>query len=209
MLYYLFEYLHKNFDFIGAGVFRFISFRAGMAMILSLIIALVIGKKVITYLRVKQIGESVRDLGLHGQMEKKGTPTMGGIIIIASLLIPILLFARIENIYIILLIITTVWMGLIGFLDDYIKVFKKNKEGLQGKFKIVGQVGLGLIVGLVMYNNKGVLIRNYLTPHSRTDTAISLSNDFVDERSPKTTIFSISFLMIIPGSFMCSLLFSL
>jgi phospho-N-acetylmuramoyl-pentapeptide-transferase len=121
-------------------------------------------------------------------MEKKGTPTMGGIIIIASLLIPILLFARIENIYIILLIITTVWMGLIGFLDDYIKVFKKNKEGLQGKFKIVGQVGLGLIVGLVMYNNKGVLIRNYLTPHSRTDTAISLSNDFVDERSPKTTI---------------------
>jgi phospho-N-acetylmuramoyl-pentapeptide-transferase len=188
MLYYLFEYLHKNFDFIGAGVFRFISFRAGMAMILSLIIALVIGKKVITYLRVKQIGESVRDLGLHGQMEKKGTPTMGGIIIIASLLIPILLFARIENIYIILLIITTVWMGLIGFLDDYIKVFKKNKEGLQGKFKIVGQVGLGLIVGLVMYNNKGVLIRNYLTPHSRTDTAISLSNDFVDERSPKTTI---------------------
>src|SRR4051812_17919713 len=123
MFYYLFEYLHKNYDFIGAGVFRFISFRAGMAMILSLIIALVIGKKVITYLRVKQIGEGVRDLGLQGQMEKKGTPTMGGIIIIASLLIPILLFAKIDNIYIVLLIITTVWMGLIGFLDDYIKVF--------------------------------------------------------------------------------------
>jgi phospho-N-acetylmuramoyl-pentapeptide-transferase len=188
MFYYLFEYLHKNYDFIGAGVFRFISFRAGMAMILSLIIALVIGKKVITYLRVKQIGESVRDLGLQGQMEKKGTPTMGGIIIIASLLIPILLFARVGNIYILLLLVTTIWMGLIGFLDDYIKVFKKNKEGLQGKFKVVGQVGLGLIVGLVMYLNKGVLIRNYLTPHSRTDTAISLSGDFVDERSPKTTI---------------------
>src|ERR1700746_1352505 len=118
MFYYLFEYLDKKYNFIGAGVFHFISFRAGMAMILSLLIALVIGKKVITYLRVKQIGESVRDLGLQGQMEKKGTPTMGGIIIIASLLIPILLFAKVENIYILLLIITTVWMGLIGFLDD-------------------------------------------------------------------------------------------
>jgi phospho-N-acetylmuramoyl-pentapeptide-transferase len=188
MFYYLFEYLNKNYDFIGAGLFRFISFRAGMAMILSLIIALVIGKKVITYLRVKQIGESVRDLGLQGQMEKKGTPTMGGIIIIASLLIPILLFARVGNVYILLLLVTTVWMGLIGFLDDYIKVFRKNKEGLQGKFKIVGQVGLGLIVGLVMYLNKGVLIRNYLTPYSRTDTVFSLSPNFVDERSPKTTI---------------------
>jgi phospho-N-acetylmuramoyl-pentapeptide-transferase len=188
MFYYLFEYLNKNYDFIGAGLFRFISFRAGMAMILSLIIALVIGKKVITYLRVKQIGESVRDLGLQGQMEKKGTPTMGGIIIIASLLIPILLFARVGNIYILLLLVTAIWMGLIGFLDDYIKVFKKNKEGLQGKFKIVGQVGLGLIVGLVMYLNKGVLIRNYLTPHSGTATDISLSLNFVDERSPKTTI---------------------
>jgi phospho-N-acetylmuramoyl-pentapeptide-transferase len=188
MFYYLFEYLNKNYDFIGAGLFRFISFRAGMAMILSLIIALVIGKKVITYLRVKQIGESVRDLGLQGQMEKKGTPTMGGIIIIASLLIPILLFARVGNVYILLLLVTAVWMGLIGFLDDYIKVFRKNKEGLQGKFKVVGQVGLGLIVGLVMYLNKGVLIRNYLTPYSRTDTVFSLSPNFVDERSPKTTI---------------------
>jgi phospho-N-acetylmuramoyl-pentapeptide-transferase len=188
MFYYLFEYLDKKYNFIGAGVFHFISFRAGMAMILSLIIALVIGKKVITYLRVKQIGESVRDLGLHGQMEKKGTPTMGGIIIIASLLIPILLFARVENIYIILLMITTVWMGLIGFLDDYIKVFKKNKEGLQGKFKVVGQIGLGLLIGLVMYYNKGVLIRNYLTPHAKTESAISLSTNFIDERSPKTTI---------------------
>ena len=188
MFYYLFEYLDKKYNFIGAGVFHFISFRAGMAMILSLIIALVIGKKVITYLRVKQIGESVRDLGLQGQMEKKGTPTMGGIIIIASLLIPILLFAKVENIYILLLVITTIWMGLIGFLDDYIKVFKKNKEGLQGKFKIVGQIGLGLIVGLVMYNNKGVLIRNYLTPHSKTEATISLSTNFIDERSPKTTI---------------------
>ncbi|MFL5729718.1 MAG: phospho-N-acetylmuramoyl-pentapeptide-transferase [Cytophagaceae bacterium] len=188
MFYYIFEYLDKNYDFVGAGVFRFISFRAGMAMILSLIIALVIGKKVITYLRVKQIGESVRDLGLQGQMEKKGTPTMGGIIIIASLLIPILLFAKIGNVYVLLLIITTIWMGLIGFLDDYIKVFKKNKEGLQGKFKIVGQVGLGLLVGLVMYFNKGVLIRNYLTPHVNSQTGFTLSEDFVDETSPKTTI---------------------
>jgi phospho-N-acetylmuramoyl-pentapeptide-transferase len=157
MFYYLFEYLDKNFNFIGAGVFRFISFRAGMAMILSLLIALFFGKKVIQYLRVKQIGESVRDLGLQGQMEKKGTPTMGGVIIIACILIPTLLFAKIDNIYIILLMISTVWMGLIGFLDDYIKVFKKNKEGLAGKFKVIGQIGLGLLVGLVMFFNKGVL----------------------------------------------------
>src|SRR6478609_3989504 len=162
MLYYLFEYLDKQFNLVGAGVFRYISFRAGMAMIVSLVIALIFGKYLIRFLRVKQIGESVRDLGLQGQMEKKGTPTMGGIIIIACILIPTLLFAKLDNVYVLLLIVATIWMGLIGFLDDYIKVFKKNKEGLEGKFKIVGQVGLGLLVGLVMYNNKGVLIRNYL-----------------------------------------------
>jgi phospho-N-acetylmuramoyl-pentapeptide-transferase len=185
MFYYLFEYLEKNFDFIGAGVFRFISFRAGMAMILSLLIALFFGRKVIQYLRVKQIGESVRDLGLQGQMEKKGTPTMGGIIIIACIIIPTLLFAKVDNIYIILLMISTVWMGLIGFLDDYIKVFKKNKEGLAGRFKVIGQIGLGLLVGLVMFFNKGVLIRTYLDPR---DNDFSVSSQYLDERVPKTTI---------------------
>jgi phospho-N-acetylmuramoyl-pentapeptide-transferase len=185
MFYYLFEYLDKNFDFIGAGVFRFISFRAGMAMILSLLIALFFGKKVIQYLRVKQIGESVRDLGLQGQMEKKGTPTMGGVIIIACIIIPTLLFAQIDNIYIILLMISTVWMGLIGFLDDYIKVFKKNKEGLAGKFKVIGQIGLGLLVGLVMFFNKDVLIRHFLTTNGNEITA---STQYIDEHVPKTTI---------------------
>jgi phospho-N-acetylmuramoyl-pentapeptide-transferase len=184
MFYYLFDYLDRKFDFIGAGVFRFISFRAGMAMILSLLIALFFGRKVIRYLRVKQIGESVRDLGLQGQMEKKGTPTMGGIIIIACILIPTLLFAKIDNIYIILLMISTVWMGLIGFLDDYIKVFKKNKEGLAGKFKVIGQIGLGLLVGLVMFFNKGVLIRTFLT----NGNGVTDYNKYVDEHLPTTTI---------------------
>jgi phospho-N-acetylmuramoyl-pentapeptide-transferase len=184
MFYYLFDYLDRKFDFIGAGVFRFISFRAGMAMILSLLIALFFGRKVIRYLRVKQIGESVRDLGLQGQMEKKGTPTMGGIIIIACILIPTLLFAKIDNIYIILLMISTVWMGLIGFLDDYIKVFKKNKEGLAGKFKVIGQIGLGLLVGLVMFFNKGVLIRTFLT----NGNDVTDYSKYVDEHLPKTTI---------------------
>jgi phospho-N-acetylmuramoyl-pentapeptide-transferase len=157
MFYYLFEFLDKQFDFVGAGVFRFISFRAGMAMFTSLIIALFFGKRVITYLRVKQIGESVRDLGLQGQMEKKGTPTMGGIIIIACIVIPTLLFSKLDNVYIILLLVSTIWLGLIGFLDDYIKVFKKNKEGLEGKFKIVGQIGIGLIVGLTLYFSQDVV----------------------------------------------------
>src|SRR6185312_17104274 len=175
MLYYLFDYLERHFDLLGAGVFRFISFRAGMAMFASLLIALIFGKKLIQYLRVKQIGESVRDLGLQGQMEKKGTPTMGGILIMACIIIPTLLFAKFDNVYILLLLITTVWLATIGFLDDYIKVFKKNKEGLQGKFKIVGQIGLGLIVGLVMFFNKGVVVRNYLTPHTGTDQSIVIS----------------------------------
>lgn len=157
MFYYLFEFLDKQFDFVGAGVFRFISFRAGMAMFTSLIIAVFFGKRVITYLRVKQIGESVRDLGLQGQMEKKGTPTMGGVIIIACIVIPTLLFSKLDNVYILLLLVSTIWLGLIGFLDDYIKVFKKNKEGLEGKFKIVGQIGIGLIVGLTLYFSQDVV----------------------------------------------------
>nr|MBC7613522.1 phospho-N-acetylmuramoyl-pentapeptide-transferase [Pseudopedobacter sp.] len=159
MLYHLFIYLDKHFDFPGAGVFQFISFRAALAMILSLIITTVYGSNLINYLRYKQVGETVRNLGLEGQTQKAGTPTMGGLIIIAGVLIPTLLFAKIENIYIILMIITTVWMGAIGFLDDYIKVFKKNKEGLAGKFKIVGQVGLALIIGWTMFFHPDILIR--------------------------------------------------
>ncbi len=188
MLYYLFDYLDKHFDLLGAGVFRFISFRAGMAMFLSLVISLIFGRKLIQYLRVKQIGESVRDLGLQGQMEKKGTPTMGGLLMMACIIVPTLVFAKFDNVYIVLLLITTVWLGTLGFLDDYIKVFKKNKEGLQGKLKVVGQIGLGLIVGLVMFFNKGVVIRNYLTPHTGTDESIVISSNYIDERSTKTTI---------------------
>jgi phospho-N-acetylmuramoyl-pentapeptide-transferase len=159
MLYYLFTYLDKNFDLVGAGVFQYISFRAGMAAVLSLLITITFGKRLIDFLRRKQVGEDIRDLGLEGQMQKKGTPTMGGIIIIAAILIPTLLLAKLDNVYIILLIIATVGLGLIGFLDDYIKVFRKNKEGLAGRFKIVGQVVIGLIVGLTLYFNDHVVIR--------------------------------------------------
>lgn len=158
MLYYLFDYLDKQFDLIGAGVFQYISFRAGMAAFFSLLITISFGRGLINFLRKKQVGEDIRDLGLHGQMQKRGTPTMGGLIIIAAILIPTLLFARIDNVYVILLITTTVWLGLIGFLDDYIKVFKKDKKGLAGKFKVVGQVGLGLIVGLTLYFSDNVVI---------------------------------------------------
>lgn len=189
MFYYLFEYLDKHFDLVGAGVFRFISFRAGMAMLFSLLIALIFGKKLIDYLRHLQVGESIRDLGLQGQMEKKGTPTMGGLIIIICILIPTLLFAKIDNVYVILMIICTIWMGMIGFVDDYIKVFKKNKEGLQGKFKIVGQIGLGLLVALVLYFNENVTIRKYLTKTLSTATADgTIQSSFIDEHSTKTTI---------------------
>src|SRR5690349_3301336 len=162
MLYYLFEYLNK-LDFPGAGVFQYISFRAGMAAFLSLLITITFGKNLINYLRKKQVGEDIRDLGLEGQIQKKGTPTMGGFIIIAAILIPTLLFAKVDNVYIVLLLITTVWLGLIGFLDDYIKVFKKDKKGLAGKFKVVGQVGLGLIVGLTLYFSKEVVVREPAT----------------------------------------------
>jgi len=157
MLVYLFKYL-DTLDIPGAGVFQFISFRAAMAVITSLIISLLIGKRIILILQRKQVGEVVRDLGLEGQYQKKGTPSMGGIIILASILIPTLLFARLDNIYVFLMILTTIWLGSIGFLDDYIKIFKKNKEGLAGKFKIVGQVGLGLIVGLTLFFSDSVII---------------------------------------------------
>lgn len=158
MLYYLFRYLN-GLDFPGAGMFEYISFRAALAVMTSLFIATVFGKKIILLLQKQQIGEIVRDLGLAGQMEKKGTPTMGGIIIIISILIPVLLFAKLDNIYIILMIITTIWLGLIGFIDDYIKVFKKDKAGLSGKFKVAGQIGLGLIVGITLYMSEDVVVR--------------------------------------------------
>ncbi|HLP11330.1 MAG TPA: phospho-N-acetylmuramoyl-pentapeptide-transferase [Flavobacteriales bacterium] len=156
MLYYLFDYFK---EFPGAGVFQYISFRAAMAIVLSLIISAVLGKRIINYLRYKQVGETVRDLGLQGQIEKQGTPTMGGLIIIAAIVIPTLLFAKLQNVYIILMLIVTLWLGLIGFLDDYIKVFKKNKKGLAGKFKVIGQIGVGLIVGCVLYFNSTVTIK--------------------------------------------------
>lgn len=158
MLYYLFEYLDKTLNLPGAGVFQYISFRSALAIILSLGFSTIFGKRVIDFLRKQQVGETVRDLGLTGQSEKSGTPTMGGIIIILATLVPVLLLAKLNNIYVILLIVTTLWMGAIGFIDDYIKVFKKDKEGLKGIFKVIGQVGLGLIVGSVLYFHPEVTV---------------------------------------------------
>ncbi len=159
MLYYLFNYLSKNYSIPGIGVFQYITFRMAMAVIVSLLITTVYGRRLIDYLRFKQVGETVRNLGLEGQMQKSGTPTMGGIIIILGIVIPTLLFAKLDNIYIIMMLVTTLWLGAIGFLDDYIKVFKKNKEGLAGKFKITGQVGLALIIGWTMYFHTNITIR--------------------------------------------------
>ena len=159
MLYYLFEFLEKQYQLPGAGLFQFLTFRAAMSVLLSLLIAMVYGKRIILFLQKKQIGESIRDLGLEGQKQKAGTPTMGGLIIIWSTLLPVLLFADVQNIYVILLIITMIWMGIIGFIDDYIKIFKKDKEGLKGRFKVMGQVGLGLIVGLTLYFHPAVTIK--------------------------------------------------
>ncbi len=194
MLYYLFTYLDKQFDLIGAGVFQYISFRAAAAAVLSLLITITFGKKLIDYLRTKQIGESIRDLGLEGQMQKKGTPTMGGIIILAAILIPTLLLAKLDNVYILLLIVATVGLGLIGFLDDYIKVFKKNKEGLAGRFKIVGQVVIGLIVGLTLYFNEDVVIRDKKTIMV-TSTEVSVaSNEVKPEIGVKSTKTTLPFL---------------
>ena len=160
MLYYLFEYLDRVLDIPGAGVFRFISFRAAMAIIISLFITLILGKPILRLLLKKQVGETIRDLGLEGQAQKQGTPTMGGLIILAAILIPTILLAKLDNIYILLMIISTVWLGIIGFLDDYIKVFKKDKKGLAGRSKIIGQVGLGLIVGSVLYFHDDVVVRD-------------------------------------------------
>ncbi|HQU95722.1 MAG: phospho-N-acetylmuramoyl-pentapeptide-transferase [Saprospiraceae bacterium] len=162
MLYYLFEYLYKDLNISGTGVFRFITFRAGLAIVLSLLISIVFGKKIIQNLRNRQIGETVRDLGLQGQKEKEGTPTMGGIIIVLAIVIPCLLVARLDNVYIILMLISTLWLALIGYIDDYIKVVKKDKEGLKGIFKIIGQVGLGLFVAITMLVSNDVVIR--MTP---------------------------------------------
>lgn len=208
MLYYLFQYLH-SLKIPGTGVFQYISFRAGMAVILSLIISAVFGKKIIEILRKKQVGETIRDLGLEGQMSKQGTPTMGGLIILAAILLPTLLFARLDNIYIILMIISTLWLGFIGFLDDYIKVFKKNKKGLAGKFKVIGQIGIGLIVGTTLYFHDDVRVRVYessITPIHKAQTAqlddntterLSISDDGIierhvvshhDEKSTQTTL---------------------
>lgn len=189
MLYYLFDYLDKHYDLMGAGVFQYISFRAGAAAVVSLVITITFGNVLINFLRKKQVGEDIRDLGLDGQMKKKGTPTMGGLIIIGAILIPTLLFARIDNIYVILLLITTVWLGLIGLLDDYIKVFKKDKEGLAGRFKIIGQVGLGLVVGLVLYFNKDVVIRQQKPTQEVAVISGEMSvNPYEDVKSTKTTV---------------------
>ena len=159
MLYYLFDFLDKTYDLPGAGLFQFITFRAAMAVITSLLIATVWGKKIIKILQDKQMGETIRDLGLQGQSEKAGTPTMGGLIIILATLVPVLLFAKLDNIYVILLIVTTLWMGAIGFLDDYLKKFKNDKDGLPGKFKVIGQVGLGVIVGATMFFHSDITVK--------------------------------------------------
>jgi len=177
MLYYFFDYLNETFNLPGSGVFKYITFRSGMAVILSLLISTVFGRRIIDFLRNQQVGETVRDLGLEGQKQKTGTPTMGGLIIILATLIPVLLLSDLNNIYVILLIVTTLWMGTIGFIDDYIKVFKKDKDGLKGRFKVIGQVGLGLIVGVVLYFHPGVTVRK--------DTQIS--NVFDKANTEQTT----------------------
>ena len=189
MLYYLFEYLESQFSFPGASVFQFITFRAAAAFILSLSISTIYGKRIIRFLQRQQVGESIRDLGLEGQVQKTGTPTMGGVIIIFATLIPALLLAKLDNIYIILLVITTLWMGLIGFLDDYIKVFKKDKGGLKGRFKVLGQVGLGIIVGAMLYFNEGVTIKEQLPKEQQIVNANGRKIVFGEaHKSTKTTV---------------------
>ena len=198
MLYYLFDLLDSSFDFPGAGVFQYISFRAACAVITSLLITIVFGKKLINFLRKKQVGETVRDLGLEGQKAKEGTPTMGGLIILAAILIPTLLFAKLDNIYVIIMLITTIWLGALGFVDDYIKVFKKNKAGLSGKLKVVGQVVLGIVVGCMMYFHPDITIKEkteiaqYSQQHNLQDKSQyeQAKVEFQQEssRSTKTTI---------------------
>ncbi|MFO8086474.1 MAG: phospho-N-acetylmuramoyl-pentapeptide-transferase [Bacteroidales bacterium] len=196
MFYYLFDYLDTAMDFPGAGVFQYISFRAAASVITSLVITMLFGKRLINYLRKKQVGESVRNLGLEGQIEKQGTPTMGGLIILGAILIPTFLFARLDNVYIQLMLFTTIWLGAIGFLDDYIKVFKKDKKGLAGKFKVLGQVVLGIVVGLTMYFSEDIKIREKV-PHQEIeeiaeshDGEVNVTQIYEKEsvKSTKTTI---------------------
>jgi phospho-N-acetylmuramoyl-pentapeptide-transferase len=187
MFYYLFDFLDKQFDFPGAGVFQYISFRAAMALMVSLLISLVFGGRIIRLLHKKQVGETVRDLGLHGQLEKKGTPTMGGLIILSAIVIPTLLFAKLHNVYIILMLVSTVWLGAIGFLDDYIKVFKKDKEGLHGRFKILGQIGIGLIVGITLYFNDGVVIKEKIFTSGQNAYSIDVMST---GQSPEMPVYS-------------------
>ena len=189
MLYYLFEYIEKHYHLAGAGLFQFITFRSALAFVLSLLVSMLFGKRIIDYLRKKQIGESVRDLGLHGQLEKAGTPTMGGVIIILATLIPVLLLAKLDNIYIIILIISTLWMGIIGFADDYLKIYKKNKDGLKGRFKILGQVGLGIIVGTMLYFHPEVQMKEEIQANQIVQNNTEIKNVFGEaEKSVKTTV---------------------
>jgi len=188
MLYYLFEFLEQQYQLTGASLFQYLSFRAAFAIILSMGFSMVFGKRIIRYLKKQQVGETVRDLGLEGQKEKEGTPTMGGLIIIFSTLIPVLLLAQLSNIYIVLLMCTTVWMGFIGWLDDYIKIFKKNKDGLQGKFKIVGQVLLGAFVGSVLFFHPQVKVRTEVDPISSIETVAEVFETKTDVKATLTTI---------------------
>lgn len=187
MLYYLFDFLDQ-FDFPGAGMFRYVSFRSALGLIFSLLFATIIGRRIIDYLQKKQIGETVRNLGLEGQLSKKGTPTMGGIIIIIAIVLPTLLCARLDNIYIILMLITTFWLGSLGFLDDYIKVFRKDKEGLHGRFKIIAQIGLGLIVGLTMYLSPDIMIRENIEFRNQDNIIEHVSYEAEGVKSTQTTI---------------------
>ncbi len=190
MLYYLFQYLENEFQFPGASLFQFLSFRSAFAVLISLLFTLMFGKNIIKFLKEKQVDESIRDLGLSGQKEKEGTPSMGGIIIIAGILIPVLLIARIDNIYIILLIITTVWIGIMGLIDDYIKIFKKNKSGLKGKFKIIGQIFLGIFIGGVMYLNDEIKV---ITNSNEMFYGINSSNNHSQQKNIKSLVTTIPF----------------
>lgn len=186
MLYYLFDYL-EQLNFPGAGMFQYISFRAGVAIILSLWLTTIVGKRIIKLLQKQQIGETIRDLGLEGQMSKKGTPTMGGLIIIAGILLPILLIGKLDNIYLILMIVTTVWLGTMGFIDDYIKVVKKDKDGLAGRFKIVGQVGLGIIIGVTMWQCDDVVVRKNIPVYDQTTSEV-ISHQTIDVKATTATV---------------------
>jgi phospho-N-acetylmuramoyl-pentapeptide-transferase len=207
MLYHIFTYLRKIFDIPGAGMFNYISFRAALAMIFSLIVALFAGKRIIKILQRKQIGDEIRDLGVEGQMSKQGTPTMGGIIILLSILIPVLLFARLDNVYLLLMVTTTVWLGLIGFIDDYIKVFRKNKKGLSGKSKIIGQTSLGIIVGCVLFLSDSATVREKVEPGTAGAHVTVIGDRKIWLKESKSTITTLPFFknnefnynMLMPG----------